>query len=685
MTSVHPRSRGAAASRRAKRAARAGPSPLTRGSPCPDFGEVGPYRSIPAHAGQPFSSPPRRQGARVHPRSRGAALLASAGVAPLPGPSPLTRGSRPRVHRANRRMGSIPAHAGQPESGESDSSDKTVHPRSRGAAAASAAPSICVMGPSPLTRGSRRRVAVTKQPTRSIPAHAGQPRASGSASTPPRVHPRSRGAAREEPTIRLRPKGPSPLTRGSLRGEPKAPSRGRSIPAHAGQPRTLRCALWPPGVHPRSRGAAGEALMSFAAATGPSPLTRGSHARARRHPHQPGSIPAHAGQPVLPPTPCSRDRVHPRSRGAAGATAPLVSYVIGPSPLTRGSRHGARDRIAHDGSIPAHAGQPTSSALTCISSTVHPRSRGAAARRERLVSLYRGPSPLTRGSLRREGDQAVSARSIPAHAGQPRSRWRRSLPTPVHPRSRGAAHRLEVAVARYKGPSPLTRGSPRLSARRRSSRRSIPAHAGQPSPAASSRSRAAVHPRSRGAAGSRGRRGRAACGPSPLTRGSPLRGDERHRADGSIPAHAGQPDLGRARRASPRVHPRSRGAADRAPPRAPGVPGPSPLTRGSRRSRTSRRCRIGSIPAHAGQPVTELVTATILGVHPRSRGAASSEFRPDLAHGGPSPLTRGSLRGAHGRFARLGSIPAHAGQPAAGGSVSPVARVHPRSRGAATE
>ena len=172
-------------------------------------------------------------------------------------------------------------------------------------------------------------------------------------------------------------------------------------------------------------------------------------------------------------------------------------------------------------------------------------------------------------------------------------------------------------------------------------------------------------------------------GPSPLARGSLpwcVTGVGR---PGSIPARAGQP-LGKApRRVPSRVHPRSRGAAPRVAGLLCTQPGPSPLARGSHHASRVEHNRRGSIPARAGQPCLLVLPHRTPRVHPRSRGAASAASANSHVITGPSPLARGSHR-AHGIHQhRVGSIPARAGQPRRCSWSTRRTRVHPRSRGAA--
>ena len=170
--------------------------------------------------------------------------------------------------------------------------------------------------------------------------------------------------------------------------------------------------------------------------------------------------------------------------------------------------------------IPAHAGQPASTGSTPRAWRTHPRSRGATMDDSLKACLHSGPSPLTRGNPARRAEGRLRAGSIPAHAGQPRCRRRAGLRAWVHPRSRGATPQRGASNRRSRGPSPLTRGNLFDLGAESLSRRSIPAHAGQPTPWARRASASRVHPRSRGATAAWRSASRRASGPSPLTRGN---------------------------------------------------------------------------------------------------------------------------------------------------------------------
>ena len=297
-----------------------------------------------------------------------------------------------------------------------------------------------------------------------------------------RVHPRSRGAAEKVPKSCAVVVGPSPLTRGSHDVAGPAYGLQGSIPAHAGQPHRLPWRALMPGVHPRSRGAAEVTSPPAPVRGGPSPLTRGS-------PGAPWSY-------TMP------TRVHPRSRGAADSASCCGRITLGPSPLTRGSPKRGRGDSMSFGSIPAHAGQPLLAELLDAGVWVHPRSRGAATHNGGGTFMRKGPSPLTRGSPCRNIPGRGTSRSIPAHAGQPGNLGLFVTSDGVHPRSRGAASSPTNSAPMYRGPSPLTRGSHAQKTCPSERRGSIPAHAGQPEKRAFFSAAPWVHPRSRGAAAS---------------------------------------------------------------------------------------------------------------------------------------------------------------------------------------
>mgnify|MGYP006910074539 CR=1 FL=1 len=173
-----------------------------------------------------------------------------------------------------------------------------------------------------------------------------------------RAHPRSRGATGNAATLTASPWGPSPLTRGNRRRWRTPSARQGPIPAHAGQPVVHRYTDLARGAHPRSRGATADFSRTATFSGGPSPLTRGNPLSWAQWVRRARPIPAHAGQPPVRRGQQRIIRAHPRSRGATPDHRHAHHGRQGPSPLTRGNRHGQAAHQHHPRPIPAHAGQP---------------------------------------------------------------------------------------------------------------------------------------------------------------------------------------------------------------------------------------------------------------------------------------------------------------------------------------
>ena len=234
----------------------------------------------------------------------------------------------------------IPARAGNTPPARSCASRGAVHPRSRGEHPRLHAPRASASGSSPLARGTHPRSALDGAPFRFIPARAGNTSPHARSLPSPPVHPRSRG---EHVGINLElglDDGSSPLARGTPAG--RAPTRpsDRFIPARAGNTRGARATPAARAVHPRSRGEHASALILLAAATGSSPLARGT----RLHPGQgrieSRFIPARAGNTRQRISGLRNSPVHPRSRGEHLMRSSASSRQAGSSPLARGTPRG---------------------------------------------------------------------------------------------------------------------------------------------------------------------------------------------------------------------------------------------------------------------------------------------------------------------------------------------------------
>ena len=258
----------------------------------------------------------------------------------------------------------------------------------------------------------------------------------------------------------------------------------------------------------------------------------------------------------------------------------------GPSPRERGSPAAHPRRQAGRGSIPARAGQPWVMCLARPAPRVHPRASGAAIGVKQFVGLLQGPSPRERGSRWPQAGRALALGSIPARAGQPRSRLRQADAGGVHPRASGAAPIQRTLGTAQEGPSPRERGSPPIGQREAGRGGSIPARAGQPAQPTDAVVVVGVHPRASGAAAASSSSSRSVSGPSPRERGSRAWVWSKIPAQRSIPARAGQPGITSPPSAWWGGHPRASGAADAGRNMASSDEGPSPRERGSRQCHT---------------------------------------------------------------------------------------------------
>ena len=170
-------------------------------------------------------------------------------------------------------------------------------------------------------------------------------------------------------------------------------------------------------------------------------------------------------------------------------------------------------------------------------------------------------------------------------------------------------------------------------------------------------------------------------GSSPLTRGKRPTRQSRKSRRGLIPAHAGKTSPHDAAAPQARAHPRSRGENIIQTMTRAWLMGSSPLTRGKPGPPGRKRRRAGLIPAHAGKTGCKPARAARPWAHPRSRGENEFLRRLNGRDMGSSPLTRGKPGSQHLRSRRPRLIPAHAGKTTNPTIEEIAAWAHPRSRG----
>ena len=227
---------------------------------------------------------------------------------------------------------------------------------------------------------------------------------------------------------------------------------------------------------------------------------------------------------------------------------------------------------------------------------------GGTAVTNRLRGFAYGLSPRVRGNR----ILLISLRnlkgSIPACAGEPWCGCDAPRRPRVYPRVCGGTNDALDEEVLPEGLSPRVRGNRKAAGRRRTSLRSIPACAGEPSETRGSTSGEPVYPRVCGGTGMAVVVGEVGAGLSPRVRGNPRRGAGASAAPRSIPACAGEPGEGRRIPDAATVYPRVCGGTVVRRGNPDGAGGLSPRVRGNhRKSYAFSTCR-GSIPACAGEP-----------------------------------------------------------------------------------
>ena len=171
---------------------------------------------------------------------------------------------------------------------------------------------------------------------------------------------------------------------------------------------------------------------------------------------------------------------------------------------------------------------------------------------------------------------------------------------------------------------------------------SIPAHAGKPTDKIICGHILTVYPRACGeTAGGVLDRGRPG-GLSPRMRGNLIQFDLATAGDGSIPAHAGKPNQPRCAHKPLRVYPRACGETLGERVIANFKGGLSPRMRGNPSAYIYRGLPLGSIPAHAGKPITCGFFCARPGVYPRACGETLRRARLSAPVWGLSPRMRGN-------------------------------------------
>ena len=307
--------------------------------------------------------------------------------------------------------------------------------------------------------------------------------------------------------------------------------------------------------------------------------------------------------------------------GGGNLVANLLALdKAGLSPRGRGKRVRRTRRQPLRRSIPAWAGETITQYNDNYLAAVYPRVGGGNGAYDQRTGMQTGLSPRGRGKLRQPAACARIAGSIPAWAGETGLSDGTLRACQVYPRVGGGNLVFSKPERKHKGLSPRGRGkrAARPYGRRRG--RSIPAWAGETTPPMTPTSACWVYPRV-GGGNWRGRSFRVHFGGlSPRGRGKLPRGNGVGETRRSIPAWAGETCAGTSVVCSQEVYPRVGGGNihDAAYPEI--REGLSPRGRGKQCAAHLEELERRSIPAWAGETEIGLVAAKNREVYPRVGG-----------------------------------------------------------------
>ena len=334
----------------------------------------------------------------------------------------------------------------------------------------------------------------------------------------------------------------------------------------------------------------------------------------------------------------------------------------GLSPRGRGKPKASKLSAKRKRSIPAWAGETRSRIPTRRYQRVYPRVGGGNSRFVNFCERDEGLSPRGRGKRLYSSTAAPAIRSIPAWAGEtPRAGYGVTL-SAVYPRVGGGNRDWAFCVPRTYGLSPRGRGKPVRLFVCLLPGRSIPAWAGETFGDPCAQALLAVYPRVGGGNGTRTGIPRVVCGLSPRGRGKLERIARTDRRVGSIPAWAGETSGFPTRNRRCRVYPRVGGGNRITSIRRRTDGGLSPRGRGKRGKTRGSKSAWRSIPAWAGETTCIRILAQFQKVYPRVGGGNSRQAQSIFTSGGLSPRGRGKPVEPPPANVSEGSIPAWAGE-----------------------
>ena len=151
--------------------------------------------------------------------------------------------------------------------------------------------------------------------------------------------------------------------------------------------------------------------------------------------------------------------VYPRWRGELNIGNGFAAAASGLSPLARGTRQNGLSSLVRLRFIPAGAGNTGYHPLFRAYRAVYPRWRGEHTVRIIVTTENRGLSPLARGTLLCREFDVKPRRFIPAGAGNTCELFKWASNDAVYPRWRGEHYMTGTLPPDVCGLSPLARGT----------------------------------------------------------------------------------------------------------------------------------------------------------------------------------------------------------------------------------
>ena len=317
VASVHPRVCGGSGFLQGRQEPELGTSPRVRGKRHPGLAERREHGYIPACAGEASENSRVVTPIAVHPRVCGGSHRPALRVCRMQGTSPRVRGKLIVTDAIPGPFRYIPACAGEARRRLCWPRRRRVHPRVCGGSFRCPCCGGLELGTSPRVRGKRPGLPRHHPGTGYIPACAGEATRTTTTSSRDRVHPRVCGGSSINELRYGIDVGTSPRVRGKRSGGPCGQQGIRYIPACAGEASRHRPTLGAARVHPRVCGGSAIHIVARHPEAGTSPRVRGKRWRKKIPIPNTRYIPACAGE-ALRATATRLDKwVHPRVCGGS--------------------------------------------------------------------------------------------------------------------------------------------------------------------------------------------------------------------------------------------------------------------------------------------------------------------------------------------------------------------------------